>query len=276
MPRPLNSNVPAFNLAISTLLRNPSLLVPNYTIPTFLQLPEDNLGSHLIPPSYFSSPSGNAKKHHFPPKIRALVIDKDNTLTPPESRIIPPAYMQKLKSLRTKPSSPFNMHKNPHGILIVSNTAGSDPNMPLYEEEAKHLESILSHLGIPVFRSGVPLKAVAPGQTTEAPPKHHPLKKPFSFPSILAHLRAQNAIDSPDEVAVVGDRLGTDVIMAGLMGSWSIWTQKGVTVGVEGDDEGREGMDFRGTLAKWEVRLERYLRRRGVAPAMPKGWEGGF
>ncbi|KKZ61696.1 hypothetical protein EMCG_03805 [[Emmonsia] crescens] len=273
MARPLNPNIPAFNLAISTLFRNPSLLVPNYTIPTFLQLPEDNLGDHLIPSSYFSTPSSHANRHQFPPKIRALVIDKDNTLTPPESRIIPPAYMQKLKDLRTNPSSPFNMHSNPHGILIVSNTAGSDPNIALYEEEAKHIESILSHLKIPVFRSGIPPKAVGSGEASESQPKQHLLKKPFSYPSILAHLRAQNAITSPDEIAVVGDRLGTDVIMAGLMGSWSIWTQKGVTVGVEGEDEGREDMDFRGKLARLEVRLERYLRRRGVAPAVPKGWE---
>ncbi|EGE78984.1 hypothetical protein BDDG_01921 [Blastomyces dermatitidis ATCC 18188] len=273
MRRPLNPNIPAFNLAISTLFRNPSLLVPNYTIPTFLQLPEENLGDHLIPSSYFSTPSSSANRHQFPPKIRALVIDKDNTLTPPESRIIPPAYLQKLKDLRTNPSSPFNMHNNPHGMLIVSNTAGSDPNIALYEEEADHIESILSHLQIPVFRSGVPLKAVGSSEASEVPPKHHALKKPFSYPSVLAHLRAQNAITSPDEVAVVGDRLGTDIIMAGLMGSWSIWTQLGVTVGVEGDDEGREGMDFRGKLAKLEVRLERYLRRRGVAPAVPRGWE---
>ncbi|KAG5292577.1 HAD-like superfamily domain-containing protein [Histoplasma ohiense] len=273
MPRPLNPNIPAFNLAISTLFRNPSLLVPNYTIPTFLQLPGDNLGAHLIPSSYFSTPSSHANRHKFPPKIRALVIDKDNTLTPPESRTIPPAYMQKLKDLRTNPSSPFNMYNNPHGILIVSNTAGSDPNIALYEEEAKHIESVLSHLKIPVFRSGIPPKAVGSNEASESPPTRHSLKKPFSYPSILAHLRAQNAIASPDEVAIVGDRLGTDVIMAGLMGSWSIWTQMGVTVGVEGKDEGREGMDFRGRLAKLEVRLERYLRRRGVAPAVPKGWE---
>ncbi|EEH21199.1 hypothetical protein PABG_03430 [Paracoccidioides brasiliensis Pb03] len=275
MARPLNPNLPAFNLAISTLFRNPSLFVPNLTIPTFLQLPEENLGAHLAPSSYFSTPTNDANRHDSPPKIHALVIDKDNTLTPPESLIIPPTYLEKLKKLRTNPSSPFNMDRNPYGILIVSNTAGSNPSNSLYEEEARHLESILSHLRIPVFRSGVPVGAVRSNESSKTPPKCHPLKKPFSYPAILAHLRAQNVVSSPDEIAVVGDRLGTDVIMAGLMGSWSIWTKKGVTVGVEGEDEGKEGMDFRGTLAKLEVRLERYLRRRGVAPAVPKGWEGG-
>ncbi|KAK2734952.1 hypothetical protein FQN55_002349 [Onygenales sp. PD_40] len=274
MARPFNPNIPAFNLAISTLIRNPSLLVPNYTIPTFLQLPEDNLGAHLLPSSYFSAGSKTASHHRAPPKLRALVIDKDNTLAPPESIIIPPAYMQKLKNLRTNPSSPFNMRDNPHGILIVSNTAGSNPNTPLYEEEARLIEERLSDLKIPVFRAGISPK-VAGAESSPEPPKHHPLKKPFSYPSILAHLRAHNAVDSPDEIAVIGDRLGTDVLMAGLMGSWSIWTRDGVTVGVEGEDEGREGMDFRGVLAKWEVKLERYLRRRGVTPAVPKGWENG-
>ena len=32
----------------------------------------------------------------------------------------------------------------------------------------------------------------------------------------------------PSQVAVVGDRLATDVMMANMMGSWSVWVRDGV------------------------------------------------
>jgi phosphatidylglycerophosphatase GEP4 len=35
-------------------------------------------------------------------------------------------------------------------------------------------------------------------------------------------------VTSPDQIAIVGDRLFTDVMMANLMGSWSIWLNHGV------------------------------------------------
>lgn len=267
--RPLNTNIPAFNLAISTLLRNPSLLMPNLTVPTFLQLPEQ-LGPHLHPP-FANAPTSTtspAKKRRFDtPHIRALVLDKDNTLTPPNVTSIPPAYFSKLHSLRTSPSSPFNIDKNPHGILLVSNTAGSNPGNKIYEAEAQHLEAKLSELKIPVFRA-----PHAQSASITSSEQHRPfLKKPFSYAAVLEHFKGHGI--AADEIAVVGDRLATDVLMSGLMGSWSVWLRDGVTVGTEGADAGKEGMDYRGLLAKAEVVLERYLRRRGVKPAAPAGWE---
>lgn len=35
-------------------------------------------------------------------------------------------------------------------------------------------------------------------------------------------------VKSPDQIAVVGDRLSTDVMMANIMGFWSIWIKDGV------------------------------------------------
>jgi phosphatidylglycerophosphatase GEP4 len=35
-------------------------------------------------------------------------------------------------------------------------------------------------------------------------------------------------VTSPDQIAVVGDRLFTDVMMANLMGSWGVWIRHGV------------------------------------------------
>jgi phosphatidylglycerophosphatase GEP4 len=99
------------------------------------------------------------------------------------------------------------------------------------------------------------------------------LKKPFSYAAVLAYLKSNNVVASADEIAVVGDRLGTDVLMASLMGAWSVWTRDGVTVGIEGQEVARDDMDYRGVLAKTEAVLERYLRRRGVKPAMPEGWQ---
>jgi len=35
-------------------------------------------------------------------------------------------------------------------------------------------------------------------------------------------------VSGPEEVAVVGDRLFTDVLMANMMGAWSVWVRDGV------------------------------------------------
>lgn len=39
---------------------------------------------------------------------------------------------------------------------------------------------------------------------------------------------ADIGVTRPDQVAVVGDRLFTDVLMANLMGSYAVWVKKGV------------------------------------------------
>ncbi|KAH8704125.1 mitochondrial PGP phosphatase [Talaromyces proteolyticus] len=253
-----NSNLQAFNLTVSTLLKNPSHLLPNLTISTFLDLPEQ-LGLHLTPTST-STPTSKATSESSSKEkvtIRALVLDKDNTLCPPNTITFPPAYLHKLESLRTSPTSPFNQTTNPHGILIVSNTAGSRPESAAYENEARRLEQeTLKHLKIPVFR-------VQPGKG----------RKPFCGPEVLAWFREKGVVDSADQVAVVGDRLGTDVLMAAQMGAWSVWCKNGVTHGV-GKDAEKVNMDYRGFLAKVEIVMERYLREsRGLKPRVPRGWE---
>ena len=61
-------------------------------------------------------------------------------------------------------------------------------------------------------------------------------------------------ITSPAQVAVVGDRLFTDVIMANMMGAWSVWVREGV-------------VPDRGVVTRVEYGLEAFLRKRGwVAP----------
>lgn len=74
-------------------------------------------------------------------------------------------------------------------------------------------------------------------------------------------------IKAAAEIAVVGDRLGTDGMMAGRMGSWSVWVRDGV---------GRETAGGkRNGLERMEAWVERLLRVRcGLRPSGPRGWNG--
>ncbi|KZZ92722.1 HAD-superfamily phosphatase, subfamily IIIA [Ascosphaera apis ARSEF 7405] len=245
-----NPNLSAFGVTITTLFRNPAMLMPHLVIPTFLHLPED-IGSHLLPPS-----SNGAKQ----PDIRALVLDKDNTLTPPEELGFPAPYLEKLAALRKSPTSPFNMERNPHGVLIVSNTVGSSPK---YEAEAREIERLLSDLNIPIFRSFAPREGENENGKHAASQSN---KKPLNHAAIVSYLKSKKAIESPSQIAVVGDRLATDVLMASLMGAWSVCVRDGVTMSCEG----RQGMDYRGIFAKAEGLLERTLKSRGYGPVYPK------
>jgi phosphatidylglycerophosphatase GEP4 len=90
-------------------------------------------------------------------------------------------------------------------LLIVSNSAGTNDD-PAHAD-AKLLEK---NTGIPVLR--------------------HSTKKPGCGPEILSYFRElpETGVTESNHIAVVGDRLFTDVMMANLMGSWSIWIKDGV------------------------------------------------
>lgn len=170
------------------LLFQPTLCLPQHKIQTFDQLP--------IPLSQaFARRTGNGtdSKH---PDIRAVILDKDNCFAVPRENTVHPAYEKKFSELRDAyPGS---------RLLIVSNSAGttSDPGYV----EAEILER---NTGVKVLR--------------------HSTKKPGCHGEIMAYLR--DALDSgvshPGQVAVVGDRLFTDVMMANMMGSHAVWVEKG-------------------------------------------------
>ncbi|KAL3475642.1 mitochondrial PGP phosphatase [Aspergillus californicus] len=254
---PPNSNLRAFNLAVQTLLTTPSKFLPHLTIPTFTHLPE-NVGAalHTQYPSpsnpiststSTSTPTPTAEKES-PQRIniRALVLDKDNTLCAAKTTTFPSNIYAKLHSLRNSATSPFNITTAPNSILIVSNRAGSHPR---YENEALEIEERLSGLKIPVFRLPESSKD---GVAVE--------KKPFCGKEVLDWFRERGVVQRADEIAVVGDRLGTDVLMAAEMGAWSVWCRDGV-----GEDltNGK-----RNVLEKMEIWVEKYLResRRLKAP----------
>ena len=89
--------------------------------------------------------------------------------------------------------------------MVVSNSAGTSNDHE--GEEAKLLEQAT---GVKVFK--------------------HSTKKPgcgldvFKYLHNIPEIRVEHA----GQIAVVGDRLLTDVVMASMMGSWSIWIKDGV------------------------------------------------
>ncbi|KAK5443285.1 hypothetical protein LTS15_010820 [Exophiala xenobiotica] len=208
---PLLSNVPALRLTLAYALHDPSTLLPHRTIPTLLSLP--------LP----IGPSLPTK-----PRIRAIVLDKDNTICPPETANVHQAYLSKVKKIRQ--SSEFS--QNAHSILIVSNTAGSS-SAPEHEAEAKQLEL---ELGLPVLR------------------QHPDRKKPLCGSDILRYFKDHGVTEDPKEIVVVGDRLATDVLVAREMGSWSVWCRDGWR------NPEMPGRDYRGFFSKMENRFERIMR----------------
>jgi phosphatidylglycerophosphatase GEP4 len=91
-------------------------------------------------------------------------------------------------------------------LLIVSNTSGAssiDPSGKLASEVEKS--------------TGV---VVLP----------HSTKKPGCGHEIMEYFKKypETGVTRPDQVAIVGDRLTTDVMMANLMGSYSVWIKDGV------------------------------------------------
>lgn len=89
--------------------------------------------------------------------------------------------------------------------MIVSNTAGT-----LNDSEGKEARLLEQATGVKVFK--------------------HSTKKPGCALDVFKHLQniREIRVKHPSQVAVVGDRLLTDVVMASTMGSWSIWIKDGV------------------------------------------------
>lgn len=58
----------------------------------------------------------------------------------------------------------------------------------------------------------------------------HRVKKPGCKDEIMAHFKnhPETGVTHASEVAVIGDRLMTDMMLANTMGSWGIWIKDGV------------------------------------------------
>lgn len=210
---PVFSNLPAARLMLTYLLHDHSSLLPHAQVPTLLSVPLPL--SEVLPVKPL-------------PSIRALVLDKDNTVCPPDTTMMHPAYLAKLEKIRLSPEFAHSSHS----ILIVSNTAGSTRSAA-HEAEAEALETKLS---IPVLR------------------QHPERRKPFCGPDVLKYFSGHGVTSNPAEIVVVGDRLATDVLMAREIGAWSLWVRDGFR------NPEMPGRDYRGAFAKMESRFEKLVR----------------
>eukprot|EP00465_Bigelowiella_longifila_P013166 CAMPEP_0185265546 /NCGR_PEP_ID=MMETSP1359-20130426/27903_1 /TAXON_ID=552665 /ORGANISM="Bigelowiella longifila, Strain CCMP242" /LENGTH=264 /DNA_ID=CAMNT_0027854873 /DNA_START=37 /DNA_END=831 /DNA_ORIENTATION=- len=116
--------------------------------------------------------------------IRAVVFDKDNTLTAPYGYEIHPSAKEGLARCLEEFGA--------ENVVLMSNSAGTldDKNF----EEAKHIEMAL---GVPVLR--------------------HREKKPKGFVELMDHF-PHKAIVRPESMCIVGDRVLTDVLFGSMYG----------------------------------------------------------
>ena len=91
-------------------------------------------------------------------------------------------------------------------LLIVSNTAGAsswDPKL----KQAAEVEDATGLVVLP-----------------------HSVKKPGCGSEIMEYFKRhpETGVTHPSQVAVVGDRLTTDMMLANMMGGWGFWVKDGV------------------------------------------------
>lgn len=130
-------------------------------------------------------------------QIKAIVLDKDNCFAKANDDKVWPEYEKKWETLK-------NVYPNAK-LLIVSNSAGTNGDKNNFQQ-ARLLEQ---RTGVPVLR--------------------HSTKKPGCHEEVMSYFRKNNICQHPSEVAVVGDRLFTDMIMANMMGANGVWISVGVS-----------------------------------------------
>ncbi|KAJ2907863.1 hypothetical protein GGI21_003460 [Coemansia aciculifera] len=161
--------------------------------------------------------------------VKYMVFDKDNCLTAPYVNEIHPEFQRAWSQcLDTFSSS---------NILVVSNSAGTpDDNANVMANAVEEA------LGVPVLR--------------------HKVKKPGCGMEIMSALAEGGA--KPGEIAVVGDRLATDVVLANMNGMLAIWTKNIIT------QKGDNSMAI--LLRSLEHRIYHALKSRNIQPpAHPSG-----
>ncbi|KAL1871314.1 hypothetical protein VTK73DRAFT_2110 [Phialemonium thermophilum] len=160
--------------------------------------------------------------------IKAVVLDKDDCFAYPETNVVYNPYKEHFEALRAA----YPGRK----LLIVSNTAGAlshDPQRKL----ATELE-----------------------QSTGVPVLSHRVKKPGCGDEIMAYFRKhpETGVLGPHNIAIVGDRLATDMMLANMMGSWGLWVKDGVVPPRQ-----------KSVLSRVERRMAAFLMSRGYSPSDP-------
>ncbi|KAK9469671.1 mitochondrial PGP phosphatase [Lipomyces arxii] len=181
----------SFNLP-ATLHTFRLLTQPHKLVPA-LRVPTFNDLPIPLAPALVSSSAASRQ-----PDIQAIVLDKDNCFTAQDSPEIYPLYKAHFAKLRQ--AYPGDK------LLIVSNTAGTKSMDP----DDKLALALEHSTGVRVLR--------------------HVVKKPDCVPEIMRFFKSSpsTGVERPEQVAVVGDRILTDVVMANEMGAWAIWIETGV------------------------------------------------
>ncbi|ODA79834.1 hypothetical protein RJ55_05430 [Drechmeria coniospora] len=130
--------------------------------------------------------------------IKAVVLDKDDCFAYPDARDVYEPYKEHFE--RLKQAYPGRR------LLVVSNTAGASS----WDKELQQAAAVEKSTGVAVLA--------------------HSVKKPGCGPDIMAYFERhpETGVTDPSHVAVVGDRLTTDMMLANAMGSWGFWIRDGV------------------------------------------------
>lgn len=158
-------NLKALTTLVS-VVRRPYLMAPHVFVPTVSDVNYQALRDHC--------------------GIRAVIFDKDNTLTAPYENSLHPraqfGLQQALDAFGTK------------NVAIVSNSAGTDDDPGFVD--GREIEEAL---GISVIR--------------------HSEKKPGGLDETMAHFPN---VDDPSQLCMVGDRLLTDVVFGNINGMLTV------------------------------------------------------
>ncbi|KAK2067908.1 hypothetical protein P8C59_001607 [Phyllachora maydis] len=162
------------------------------------------------------------------PDVRAVVLDKDDCFALPGTAAVYDEYKAQFAALRAAYPG--------RRLLIVSNTAGALSHDP-HGAQAAALEA-----------------------ATDVRVLAHRTKKPGCGAEVMAYFRRhpETGVSAPHHVAVVGDRLATDMMLANAMGSWGVWVRAGVVP-----------LGEKSVFARLEQRFGPYLLARGLAAPRP-------
>ncbi|KAK4646247.1 hypothetical protein QC761_208920 [Podospora bellae-mahoneyi] len=160
--------------------------------------------------------------------IKAVVLDKDDCFTYPEHNEVYDQYKQRFEALRAAYPG--------RRLLIVSNTSGAQS----YDRDGKLAAAVEKATGVVVLP--------------------HETKKPGCGDEIMSYFRKhpETGVTSPSQIAIVGDRLSTDIMLANMMGSWGVWVKDGVVP-----------LSEKSVFSRMERRLAPWLIARGYTAPDP-------
>ncbi|KAK1766203.1 Phosphatidylglycerophosphatase GEP4, mitochondrial [Phialemonium atrogriseum] len=160
--------------------------------------------------------------------IRAVILDKDDCFAYPDSNVVHGPYKDRFEALRAAYPG--------RRLVVVSNTAGALS----YDSHRKLASEVEKSTGVAVLS--------------------HRIKKPGCGDEIMSYFRQhpETGVTSPHQIAIIGDRLSTDMMLANMMGSWGIWVKDGVVP-----------LPEKSIFSRVERRLAPFLISRGYFPSDP-------